>query len=308
MGAAFRRQREARRRRHQQEARVLVAGVVEGIETAHDEGVVERADRQQTHAEQRMRQPERRQQDEQVVLGDAELDVLALRRHHPALGRDHLLLAEDVLAPVAIEEAAAIDPAAEVGGDGDVRRGRDDAVGERTALAREIGEDAAEALLRRHRCRGRQRQLRRHRHPRRHEPALRARRERHLPEELQEFRGREVESGEGVPLRTVGDAVAALELGHLVGVHQAGVIVLVAGERQAEALDRVDDEADALVVCHGVEGFEQRLHVVPGQVGHEGGQTVVVMLVEQLADARQLAEIAQQMLAPAAPPLNTSAE
>jgi hypothetical protein len=77
---------------HQQEARVLVTGVVESVEAAHDEGVVERADRQETHAEERVRQPERCQQDEQVVLGDAELDMLALRRHHPALGRDHLLL------------------------------------------------------------------------------------------------------------------------------------------------------------------------------------------------------------------------
>ena len=46
MRAAFRRQRDARRRRHQDEARVLIAGIIERIEAAGDERVVERADRQ----------------------------------------------------------------------------------------------------------------------------------------------------------------------------------------------------------------------------------------------------------------------
>ena len=45
--AAFRRQRDAGRRRHQNEARILVAGVVERIEAARDERIVQRADRQQ---------------------------------------------------------------------------------------------------------------------------------------------------------------------------------------------------------------------------------------------------------------------
>ena len=44
----------------QEEARILVAGIVERIEAALDERVVERADRQQPLAEQRMGEPERR--------------------------------------------------------------------------------------------------------------------------------------------------------------------------------------------------------------------------------------------------------
>ena len=84
MRAAFGRQRDAGRRRHQDEARVLVAGVVQRIEPARDERIVERADRQQPLAVDRMRQPERRQQDEQIHLGDAELDVLALGRDTPS--------------------------------------------------------------------------------------------------------------------------------------------------------------------------------------------------------------------------------
>ena len=54
-------------------------------------GIVERADRQQPLAEQRMRQAERGEQQEQVHLGDAELDMLALRRELPALGRGDAL-------------------------------------------------------------------------------------------------------------------------------------------------------------------------------------------------------------------------
>ncbi len=96
MRAALRRQRDAGRRRHHDEAGVLVAGIVQRIEAARDEGIVERADRQQPLAVDRMRQPERRQQDEQVHLGDAELDMLALRREFPGEGRGDALVLEGV--------------------------------------------------------------------------------------------------------------------------------------------------------------------------------------------------------------------
>ena len=91
-----RRQRDARRRRHHDEAGVLVAGVVERIEPARDEGIVQRADRQQPLAVDGVRQAERRQQDEQVHLGDAELDMLALRREFPVEGRRDALALERV--------------------------------------------------------------------------------------------------------------------------------------------------------------------------------------------------------------------
>jgi len=42
--AAFRRQGDARRRRHQNKARILIAGIIERIEAAGDERVVEGAD------------------------------------------------------------------------------------------------------------------------------------------------------------------------------------------------------------------------------------------------------------------------
>jgi hypothetical protein len=57
---ALRRRADARGGGDQQEARVLVAGVVQGIEAAGDERVVERADRHQPGAEEVVGEAERR--------------------------------------------------------------------------------------------------------------------------------------------------------------------------------------------------------------------------------------------------------
>ena len=110
-------------------------------------GIVERADREQPLAEERMRQAERGEHQEEVVLGDAELEVLALRRNVPGEGRGDALALEDVGQRLAAEQAAAVHERAEIGGDGHVRRGRDDAVGERRFLARQLVQDLPEALL-----------------------------------------------------------------------------------------------------------------------------------------------------------------
>ena len=82
--AAFARERDAGGRRDEDEARLLIAGVVQRIEAARDERIVQRADREQPLAIDRVRQAERRQRDEQVVLGDAELDVLARAARIPS--------------------------------------------------------------------------------------------------------------------------------------------------------------------------------------------------------------------------------
>ena len=249
--AAFRRERHARRRRDQNEAGVLVAGVVQRIEAARDERIVERADRQQPLAVDRMRQAERGQQDEQVHLGDAELDVLALRRELPVEGRGDALALERVGHALAGEQAAAVDPGAEIGRDGHVRRGGDDALGERrSSRAAELVEQRAEAVLRRHRPAGSvtasssgTAMLRRL------EPARPAVGERHAVEErLQLVRAASAgpsnvsHSWPGADVHRVAEGL------HLRRRHQAGVVVLVAGERQAEALDRVGDEAGRPVV------------------------------------------------------------
>jgi hypothetical protein len=58
---------------------------------------------------------ERGELDEQVVLGDAELDMLAARRLAPELGRHDLELTEHVLRLGVAEQAAPVDPGAEIG-------------------------------------------------------------------------------------------------------------------------------------------------------------------------------------------------
>ena len=107
------------------------------------------------------------------------------------------------------------------------------------------------------------------------------------------------QAGELVPFLAVGDGHALLEARHLVERHQAGMIVLVAGERQALALDGVGDEAGRLVVLDALESVEHGLHVVAGEVGHQPVQRGIVVLVEDAADAGILVEVARQRLAPA---------
>ena len=119
-----------------------------------------------------------------------------------------------------------------------------------------------------------------------------------LGAELLELLGIDVEAGEALPLAALGDAVRLLERRHLVRRHQPGVVVLVAGERQAEALDGIGDEAVRPVVRDAVEGLEHGLQVVAAEVGHQPRQRDVVVLLEQRADAGELAEIALEMLAP----------
>ena len=72
---------------------------------------------------------------------------------------------------------------------------------------------------------------------------LGAPRERHVLEKGLKLVRIDLEAGEAVPLLPDGDPVLLLELRHLLGCHEAGMIVLVAGERQAKALDGVGDEA-----------------------------------------------------------------
>src|SRR5262249_52830898 len=93
MGSAFRGKGYARRRRHQDESRILITGIVERIEAAGDERIVQGADRQKALTVDYMRQAKRGQRAKQVHLGDTQFDVLALRRELPVEGgRDTLAL------------------------------------------------------------------------------------------------------------------------------------------------------------------------------------------------------------------------
>jgi hypothetical protein len=81
----------------------------------------------------------------------------------------------------------------------------------------------------------------------------------------------------------------------LAGVHQAGMIVLVACERQPLALDRISDEQGRDVVLRRLERFDQSFHVVAAEVGHQSGQRIVVACVEDRLHGRR---VVQQPLPP----------
>src|SRR3546814_12111973 len=108
MGPAFRPQGHARGGRDQHEAGVLVAGVVQRIEAAGYEGVVDGADREQPLAEQVAGETEGGEHEEEVVLGDAELDMLPRLRSAPFLGRGDFRGGEDIRQFLSAEQAALV--------------------------------------------------------------------------------------------------------------------------------------------------------------------------------------------------------
>ena len=150
---------------------------------------------------------------------------------------------------------------------------------------------------------------------RRHRQGRRARRgrrrfrgDRHSGQECAQTSG--VRSRPAVaPFLAVGDALGGFEGRYLRRIHQPRVIVLVAGQGQVPALDRVGDEAvRRLIARSGVEGLDQRRHVVTGEIGHQPLELIVVMRREQRRDARGIAEFGFQPRTPAAPPWKVSAE
>jgi hypothetical protein len=80
----------------------------------------------------------------------------------------------------------------------------------------------------------------------------------------------------GLPLLPFRDAHLLAQRRHLARVHQAGMIVLVAGEGQPVALDRVDDEEGRHVVLRRVERLGEAGEIVAGEVGHQRRERVVV--------------------------------
>ena len=116
-----------------------------------------------------------------------------------------------------------------------------------------------------------------------------------LDQRLARLRRIAAEPGPGLPFLALGDAHPLAQRGDLAGIHQPGMIVLVAGEGQAEALDRVGDEQGRHVVLRGVERLDQRLHVVAAEIGHQRGERLVVAAVEQRLHRRR---VLQQPLAP----------
>ncbi len=75
------------------------------------------------------------------------------------------------------------------------------------------------------------------------------------------------------------------------------MVVLVALERQADALDGVGDEADRTVVIDRLEGLDHAGHVVAAEIGHQLQQFVVAAPLDQLRHLALVADLVAQMLA-----------
>ena len=110
-----------------------------------------------------------------------------------------------------------------------------------------------------------------------------------------------VQALEQVPLVARADAHRRAEHLHLLLCHQPGMVVLVAGERQAHALDRVGDEAGRLVAVGlgGAQRLDHRLDVVAAEIGHQRAQFVVRQRID---DRARLASARGRPAAPAATP------
>ena len=157
---------------------------------------------------------------------------------------------------------------------------------------------------------GRQRLTRGHREPGGHHHPWRPMAtlcrlvERHRVQKCAQLRLPHVEPGERLPLVALGDAHLGPQRLDLGRRRQAGMVVLVPFERQPIALDRVGDEADRRLVVRGAaKRLPHRIQVVPREVGHQPVQRFVVMLVEQLADTRGVAQIPLQPGPPGRPAL-----
>ena len=283
---ALARQRDTRRRTGEDKARTRVDRVDEGIQTAADERVVDRADGQQLLPVQLGTQPELAEQEEEVHLGDAELDVLTLRRRLP-LERTGVLDLEDLL-DLGAEHAALVDPAAEPRRDGDIRAGRDQ-VARHLLHVGDVLEHAGEGILTRRRARHDRSELVRD------GIGIDAPCRRGVPL-AQSLGRRQAEPSlgcrgcEACPLvRRVGELPA--QLLDLRGRQERRVVHRVAGDRQPPTLDGEgeDDGGPLRVGVGALEGGDHVAEVMAAQIADQRRQSCILVGLEYTGQRLALA-------------------
>ena len=279
VGASLGGEADAGRAGDEDEARLRVRGVQQGVETARQEAVVEGADRQEPTAGQLGGQTQDGQEDEERRLPDPQLEVLAGRGFLPANEGPEPVALEGVVPLAGRIDAAPVDPSGQmrrgshVGGHGDQR-------GVEARLAAEGGQNVAERLLR-----GRRR-------PRRKvEPVGngRGRRGTEAPRETDALAhdaphvavlgtvGRE-----RGPLVVLRDAEVAPQRGQLVAGELRPVVQRVPGEGQAPPLERPRQDRHR-PVGHLVrlrERVDDRVQIVAAQIGEERGDLGVAECLE----------------------------
>ncbi len=298
---------QARWRADQQEARILVTAIVQRIEAAGDERIVDRADRDQPRAEVRRRQARARRASGRSCSPRCPVRCAGRRHARPISAPRDFGGLEHVLQLAAAEQPAPVDEAAKVGrlvtsgavvtirspsGSPDFARsirmrpnadcvdwwspsGTGRRAGTGTGSARCSGGVAANGAA--------------------------------IDKRLEVSRDIVAKPAERLPFLPLGDIQAGAQLGDLGRVHHPGMIVLVPGERQPEALDRVGDEHGRPVVVGRRKGIDQRFDAMTAQIGHQPRQRRVVIAGEQLADAGRSPMSAISRARQAAPPWKVSA-
>ena len=233
-----------------------------------------------------------------IHLGDAELDMLALRRELPIEGRGDAFAFERVGERLARKQTAAIDPGAEIGRHRDVWGRGDDTRGERRLLAGDLIEQRTETLLRRHFRLDRDRKVLWNFDARRGQIAAVGLRERHAIEEPLDVGFGLAQALEAIPFVSRPDIHRLAKAFHLRRRHQTGVIVLMPGKRQPIAFDGVGDEADRAVVINGVKRCDDRRKIVAAEIVHQAGQLIVAAGFNEPRHRALVADLVEQALAP----------
>ena len=279
VGAALRRERHPGRGADEDRLAARVDAERPGLQRAFDERVVEHPDRQQRLAPAAPGGAQLAEQADQVGLGDAQLEVLAVRAFAPV--QDGLgVVGEPVHALARRPHADLVHPAAEVGRRRDVRRQRDHALRGVRRGAGEVEQGAPERGLGGGVPAG--------------GPAdvggqlgHGVRRDGRAAEAIggvaaQRRGGRRCrEAGPGL----VGGRADLLgQLAPLLGGEQRGVVLRVALRGQAVALDRVREEHGRAGVVDGFERLAQGGQVVAAEVADRGVQGGVVEPGHQLGE------------------------
>ena len=208
------------------------------------------------------------------------------------------MVAEQVPHGIACPNSPPVHPGTQIGRDRDVRRRRDDARREFGLVARDLVEQISERRLSRGLLLRRQGEFVGYGDPVGVKPALAALRKRHLTKKRAQFVRRDTQPFERLPLLVIANVHGVAKFRHLRFIHQAGMIVLVTGQRQAEAFDRVTEEADGTVLIDAFARLENARQVVTTQIRHERSQLIVAAPFEQFGELALVPEIVEQALPP----------
>ena len=103
---------------------ILITGVIQRIQTARNERIIQRANREQSLPKQAVRQTKGGQIQKQIVFGNTQFDMLPAWRTYPFLGRRNLAFAKLIDKVFAAKQSALVHKPAKVGRHRHIRRCR----------------------------------------------------------------------------------------------------------------------------------------------------------------------------------------